>query len=92
MTDLSNMPVMAQVFNVIKQAQGSANAQLIANAQSAEQYMMALHNNQISPAEFADLMQDLSDKVAAADAEDAIESKVMLGHALNLAVSVAGSL
>jgi hypothetical protein len=92
MTDLSNIPVMAQVFEVCKQAQGSGNEQLIANATSAQQYLMALHNNQLSAAEFADLMQDLHDKVEAADAADAIASKVMLAHALNLAISVAGSL
>ena len=90
--DIATIPAVAQAYDMIKNCQGSANRQLVANAHDAEQYLIALRAGDMSPPEFADLMLDLAAKVKAADAEDAIETKVMLAHALNLAIQVAGSL
>jgi hypothetical protein len=92
MVDIATIPAVAQAYEMIKHCQGTADRQLAENAHYAEQYLIALRTGQMSPPEFADLMQDLDAKVKAADAADAIETKVMLSHALNLAISVAGAL
>ena len=61
------------------------------NAMQAIQYQQALDQQQISQAEYTDLMQDLAAMVRVADAADDLNNKILLEQCLNAAVTVAGA-
>jgi hypothetical protein len=70
----------------------ASSSQMIArNAMQAIQYQQALYQQQISQAEYTDLMQDLAAMVRVADAADDLNNKILLEQCLNAAVTVAGA-
>jgi len=70
----------------------ASSSQMIArNAMQAIQYQQALDQQQISQAEYTDLMQDLAAMVRVADAADDLNNKILLEQCLNAAVTVAGA-
>ena len=69
----------------------SASQMVARNAQQAIQYQQALDQQQISPAEYMDLMQDLAAMVHVAEAADDLNNKILLEQCLNAAITVVGA-
>lgn len=61
------------------------------NAMRAIQYQQALDQQQISQAEYLDLMKDLAAMVRVADAADDLNNKILLEQCINAAITVAGA-
>jgi hypothetical protein len=61
------------------------------NAQQAIQYQQALDQQQISQAEYMDLMQDLAAMVRVAEAADDLNNKILLEQCLNAAITAVGA-
>jgi predicted metal-binding transcription factor (methanogenesis marker protein 9) len=69
----------------------SASQMVARNAQQAIQYQQALDQQQISQAEYMDLMQDLAAMVHVAEAADDLNNKILLEQCLNAAITVVGA-
>ena len=69
----------------------SASQMVARNAQQAIQYQQALDQQQISQAEYMDLMQDLAAMVRVAEAADDLNNKILLEQCLNAAITAVGA-
>ena len=77
---------MSQIMNNLNFLAASSSQMIARNAMQAIQYQQ-----QISQAEYTDLMQDLAAMVRVADAADDLNNKILLEQCLNAAVTVAGA-
>jgi parvulin-like peptidyl-prolyl isomerase len=82
---------MSQIMNNLNFLAASSSQMIARNAMQAIQYQQALDQQQISQAEYTDLMQDLAAMVRVADAADDLNNKILLEQCLNAAVTVAGA-
>ena len=82
---------MSQIMNNLNFLAASSSQMIARNAMQAIQYQQALDQQQISQAEYTDLMQDLAAMVRVADAADELNNKILLEQCLNAAVTVAGA-
>ena len=82
---------MSQIMNNLNFLAASSSQMIARNAMQAIQYQQALDQQQISQAEYTDLMQDLAARVRVADAADDLNNKILLEQCLNAAVTVAGA-
>ena len=82
---------MSQIMNNLNFLAASSSQMIARNSMQAIQYQQALDQQQISQAEYTDLMQDLAAMVRVADAADDLNNKILLEQCLNAAVTVAGA-
>jgi hypothetical protein len=82
---------MSQIMNNLNFLAANSSQMVARNAILAIQYQQALDQQQISQAEYMDLMQDLAAMVRVADAADDLNNKILLEQCLNAAITVAGA-
>jgi len=83
---------MSQIMNNLNFLAANSSQMVSRNAMQAIQYQQALDQQQLSQAEYMDLMQDLAAMVSVADAADDLNNKILLDQCLNAAIAVAGAI
>ena len=83
---------MSQIMNNLNFLSANSSDMVSSNAMRAIQYQQALDQQQISQAEYLDLMKDLAAMVRVADAADDLNNKILLEQCINAAITVAGAI